>query len=288
MTAPLTTNARLVPRGLAAVIAELELVSPEIVTREGIAEALTAAGDPRADDPARVAAVVDGLRRHGWLLPLRPRGVWEFAPASRSGPFRSGDPFTEMRAALSVRPGLQAAIAMESAAFRRGLAEHPPVPDVLVIPKGLPPHSVLSLRSYRLVRLDLPEEATTQVRGLYMHTVAALVASMAWRPTEYGDWPNVRTWLPDAAARLAAANPGLPDGGLTGRGGLISLLKDAPHAAWARAAYLLRAGAQPAAAEAVLAAAPSRAPGPFYLGPRSRGAQYDHTTGVYDAMLVTG
>jgi AbiEi antitoxin C-terminal domain len=285
MDARLTSpTARPISRRLAGVVAELELMAPETVTRNEIAAALEATGES-APDRGQIDAIIDSLRRYGWLLPLRTRGVWEFAPANRSGAFRSGDPFTELRAALAAHPTMRAAIAMESAAFRRGLAQHPPEPDVLVVPKAT--RAVGALRAYRLVRLDLPPTATTIEDDVPMHTVAALLASMAWQPRGYGDWPNVATWLPNAAARLAAASPPPEDAGITGTHGLLGLLARASHAAWARAAYLLRTGDQPAAATAVLAAAPASSSGPVYLGPRDRRGRYDRATGVYDSLIVS-
>ena len=121
-----STGGRPVPRRLAGVLAELELLASETVRREDIAAALEATGTPGPVEASAIEAVIDGLRRAGWLLPLRTRGVWEFAPASRSGPFGSGDPFTELRGGLGQPAHLNAAVAMESAAFLRRLTEPPP------------------------------------------------------------------------------------------------------------------------------------------------------------------
>ena len=82
------------------------MLAPETVDRAMVQFALQSVGDPQAEIPDRVEAVIDGLRRSGWLLPMRTRGVWEFAPASRSGAFRSGDPFTELRAFLRRKTGV--------------------------------------------------------------------------------------------------------------------------------------------------------------------------------------
>jgi hypothetical protein len=174
----------------------LELLAPEVVIVDDLREAVRATGDARADDDAYVYGVIDRLRRYGWLLPLRTRGTWEFAPAARSGAFRSGDPFTELRAYLTRHTDHSAAIAMESAALRLGYATHPPVREVLAVDEDAPRYGALS--TYRLVRVDLGPDATGVFEGLACHTVEGLLVAIAVKPTGYHDWPNVAQWLPDA------------------------------------------------------------------------------------------
>jgi len=280
-------TARPVPRSLSAVLAELELLAPETVDRALIERVLSAAGDPKAASRSRVDDVIDRLRRAGWLLPMRTRGVWEFAPASRSGAFRSGDPFTELRAYLQRHPEDPAAVAMESAAFRRGLAQHPPSREVIAVDSAVRRDGALG--SYRLVTVTRGPRAATLVDGVPTHTVEALLVAMACKPGGYRDWPNVGLWIADAAAQIANA-PTLntmdgADAAARGVRGAIELLQPAPVAAWARAAYLLRAAQQPDAAHVLLEAAPGRPTGPVYLGPRTQAKTYDATTGVYDALL---
>jgi hypothetical protein len=281
-------TARPVPRSLSSVLAELELLAPETVDRTLMAQVLSAAGDPEAASPARVDDVIDRLRRAGWLLPLRARGVWEFAPANRSGAFRSGDPFTELRAYLLRHPEDPAAVAMESAAFRRGLAQHPPSREVIAVDSSVRRDGALG--SYRHVRLTLGPRATTPRDGVPTHTVEALLVAMACKPGGYRDWPNVGLWLADAGSQIAdgagrALTGEASDNAARGVTGVLELLGNAPVAAWARAAYLLRAAHEPDVARALLEAAPGRPSGPVYLGPRNQAKTYDAATGVYDALL---
>lgn len=277
-------TARPIPRSVAAVLAELELLAPETVDRTLIGQALAAASDPDAGSPARVDEVIDRLRRAGWLLPLRTRGVWEFAPASRSGAFRSGDPFTELRAYLRHHPQDAAVVAMESAAFRRGLAQHPPSREVIAVDVSVRRDGALG--SYRHVTMTLGPRAWTPCDAVPTHTVEALLVAMASKPGGYRDWPNVGLWLADAGTQITNGPEGDASGlAASGVTGVIELLEEAPIAAWARAAYLLRVGHQPDAARALLAAAPGRPSGPVYLGPRSEAKTYDASTGVYDALL---
>src|ERR1700680_956577 len=98
-------SARPTPPRLAAVVQYLELFQPGILTLQEIQHYLRELG--MDDDPAKIAR---DLQRHGWLLPLRTRGRWEFAPAARAGALPSGDPLVELRATLQ-RRDLPAAVA---------------------------------------------------------------------------------------------------------------------------------------------------------------------------------
>lgn len=279
MTTDLTSlTRRPVSRFLAGVLAELELRAPDVVDVELVREAVEAAGEP--GDREHVLAVIDGLRRKGWLLPLRTRGMWEFAPAARSGAFRSGDPFTELRAYLARHPDRTATVAMESAAFRLGLASHPPSREVLAVGPDVLPDGAMT--GFRLVRLELGPAAAGEYDGLACHTVEGLVVEMAAKPAGYRDWPNVGQWLADAAARVKVFD---------GDGSMQSLLRGRPAAAWARAAYLLKSGGQGQSAVRLLEAGPGQPTGPVYLGPRpskdddQRSALWDQEMRVYDSVL---
>ena len=86
-------ESRSVPSRLASVVEALELDQPRVVTvadLEGLSRSsgLSISG----------VALGYGLRRLGWLLPLRTRGVWEFAPAARAGRCSAGGPHIELRA----------------------------------------------------------------------------------------------------------------------------------------------------------------------------------------------
>lgn len=301
-----TQTARPIPRSIAGVLGELELLSPQTVTRDLISRIL--ANDPdgrgRPTDP-----VIDTLRRCGWLLPLHTRGVWEFAPAARSGAFTSGDPFLELRAHLERHPHTVAAVAMESAAFVHALAEHPPARDVLAVSPGTPREGAMSC--YRLVPLNLGPTSMTDVDDTPIHTIEALLVSMAIRPSGFRDWPNVTTWLNEAGTRVLRQTVDEPRGseanfsgasrelslandppselrqGCQGLAGCLALIRGFPTASWARFAYLLRrAGYEDAAAE-VLEQVPTVLSGPVYLGPRTPNAHYDPVTHVMDSLLGT-
>lgn len=276
-------TARPVPRSVASVLAELELLAPDVVDRDVLHRAMQAAGDSRADAPGGVDRVIDTLRRAGWLLPLRARGLWEFAPANRSGAYGSGDPLLLLRAFLTRRPDAPVAVAMESAALRLHLAQHPPSREVVAVGEGV--YAEGALKEFRTVVLDLGRRAVRPVEGLPVHTVEALLVSMGIKPAGYRDWANVELWLSQAAAEVVSREAP-PDGSAaSGVPGVVELLEGRPLAAWARVAYLLRLAEQEQAARQILTAAPGTPSGPVYLGPRGRPATYDALTHVYDSLV---
>src|SRR5580658_2370175 len=115
------TQRRPVPASLAPVVEELELRQPAVVTRLLLAEILT-----QTQVSLTPAAAAERLVRLGWLLPLRTRGVWEFAPAARAGRYRAGDPWIELRALLAHSQDVPVAVAFESAVWELGHSSHQP------------------------------------------------------------------------------------------------------------------------------------------------------------------
>ena len=98
---PHRQSPRAIPSRLGAVVEYLELFQPKILTADALGSYLRELGIRQ--DPAKVA---HDLQRLGWLLPLRTKGRWEFAPGARAGALPSGDPFVELRATLQRRHDL--------------------------------------------------------------------------------------------------------------------------------------------------------------------------------------
>src|SRR5262245_25077663 len=149
-----TTTTRSVPASTAPVLEELELDQPNLVTAELLRDLAA-----RRHVEVPVDELVERLRRHGWLLDLTTRGVWEFAPGARAGALGSGDPFIELRATLLRRPELPVAIAGESAAWLQGLSGRPPGRHVIAAPPKLElPPALARFRTVRqLARLSYDE-----------------------------------------------------------------------------------------------------------------------------------
>ena len=239
----------------------LELDQPRVVTRDDL-ERL--ARDSGVGWPGEVA--LQRLRERGWLLDLKTRGVWEFAPAARAGAYGAGDPLIELRATLARRPDAPFAVAAESAAYLLGYASRRPHPDVVSAPRGvtLPP----ALRQYRVVRWVAHVQLAEHDK-LPVWPPSSLVAFMATRPSRYHDWPNVGEWLSRAAAATTVDD-------------LHRELDDRARSAWARAAYLMDIGGQAERAREILASAPSGS-GPYYLGPRDRAGRHAQAFDVIDS-----
>ena len=72
---------------LAAVVEELELDQPVVVTADDLSGIVARHG---LGTPVKVIAA--RLRGAGWLLPTPQRGVWEFAPGAHAGAIGHGDP----------------------------------------------------------------------------------------------------------------------------------------------------------------------------------------------------
>ena len=257
------TTARSSTPSLSRLLELLELEQPRVVTREDLEDWAREAG---ITWPINV--VLQRLRERGWLLDLKTRGVWEFAPAARAGAYGAGDPLIELRATLARRPEAPFAVAAESAAYLLGYASRRPAREVVSAPSGVtvPP----ALRVYRVVRWTA-RAPLAEREGLPVWSPTTLIASLATRPSLYRDWPNAGEWLGVAAAAA--------DGDL-----LRMELEGRSRAAWARAAYLLDSGGLTAAAAELLEEAPAGT-GPYYLGPRDRAGRHSR---VFDVIDSTG
>ncbi len=259
-------KSRSAPASVAGVLSELELEQPQVVTREQLSEF---AG--RAGVPLPVSTVAERLVRHGWLLPLRTRGTWEFAPGSRAGPIGSGDPFVEVRATLARRPGFSVTVGYDSAAWLQRLTSRSPAKHVLSIPPAASvPHA---LRGFRVTRVQASLEPD-EVRGLPVWRVESLVALIGVRPSAFRDWPNIDEWLNIAVSRV--------DQGL-----LVAELEGRPRSAWMRTGYLVETGGHTPLADHIRDMAPPGS-GPFYLGPRDAVSRYNKKWDVYDSLLRHG
>lgn len=260
------TTARLIPMSIAALLEELELDQPRLVTTDDVADLRRRTGGTASTD-----YLVAQLLKNGWLLPLTTRGVWEFAPAARAGAFSSGDRFIELRATLRKRPTLPVAVAAESAAWLLGLAGRVPARDVISAPDGLV--VPVAVRAFRLVRRP-PRLDPIERDGLPCWSILSLLAIMADRPTTYRDWPNVSEWLADACADLSFEP-------------LADELVDRPRSAWARLGYLVATGGRDDIADTLMTLAPA-GKGPYFLGRRDRTGHHDRRFDVIDSALTQG
>jgi hypothetical protein len=256
-------SARAIPSRLSAVLECLELFQPKTLTVDELGIHLTELGIE--GDPAKIA---HDLQRLGWLLPLRTKGRWEFAPAARAGALPSGDPFMELRATLQ-RRDLPVVLAYDSAAWLQGLSARQPNKHVLATypsQKKLPP----ALSNFRVTRIWGALEPE-QKDNLPVWRVATLLAKMAIVPHYFRDWSNVLEWLEEAFKRADIAD-------------LQRELDNAPDTARVRLAYLAdRANFKHVANELIHSARPRSL---TYLGrDRTRGS-FVRDYNLIDSLLV--
>jgi hypothetical protein len=259
----LRMTVRSVPASTAPILEELELEQPTLVTA-----ALLGALAARRDIDVPIDELVERLRHRGWLLDLKTRGVWEFAPAARAGSIGSGDPFIELRATLLRRPDLPAVVAAESAAWLQGLSGRPPSRHAIAVPAKLelPP----ALGAFRAVRHPAQLQAEV-IDGLPTWRVESLLVLMAAKPGLYRDWRNVAEWLAEAMERIDDDR-------------FREELVGRRRSTWARTAYLAARGGRGELAQELIGTAPPGT-GPYYLGPRDRSGQYDSRFDVIDSYL---
>lgn len=179
---------RSLPASLAPIVEGLELRQPKVVTSSLLAQIAEETGSH-----LKVSAIAERLVRRGWLLPLRTRDSWEFAPAAHAGPYGWGDPWIELRALLNHHPTAPVAVAFESAIWQMGFTTHQPTKPVLAHRPGWHPPRGISARTVTYEwRLPLAE-----IDGLPVWQPATAIVAAADRPTAQGDWHNADDWLPE-------------------------------------------------------------------------------------------
>ena len=258
------TAERNVTKRLAPLVQQLELEQPRIVTREQLQSWATSVG---LDWPVQIT--VRRLREAGWLLDLKTRGVWEFAPGDRAGAFGSGDPLIELRATLAHRPSLPLSVGAESAAYLLGLVSRRPDVEVIGAPDGVRLPKALS--DMRLVGWT-PKARRVVKEGLPIWSVDTLLVFMGAKPSMYRDWPNVGEWLRQGVGRANVQS-------------IVEELQGRSPGTWARVAYLLSKGGKELEAKQLLGSAPP-GKGPFYLGRKSGSVRYDARFDVVDTFDV--
>lgn len=253
---------RSLPESVAGVVQELELRQPAVVTRTLLRDIALALG---VEVPEK--SLADRLVRLGWLLPLRKRGTWEFAPAVRAGRYPSGDPWIELRAVLEHEPDAPVAVAFDSAIWELGHSKHQPTRPVLAHRREWRSPKALDMR---LVTFEwrLPTRA---IRGLPIWREATVLVAAAERPAAQGNWANADDWLPETL-RSVTLDEVLDEA--TGR--TVSTL--------ARLGYLAEWSGRDDIADEVETLLPARLPVTF-IGPREQRDRWSRRWHVYDALL---
>jgi hypothetical protein len=256
-------TARQLPASLAPLVQELELRRPRVVTDLALAEAIEAAGSQLDADVA-----AERLVKSGWLLPLRTRRSWEFAPAARAGRLSAGDDWIEVRALLAHDPGAPIAVGFESAVWLLGFSSHQPSTPVYAHrAQWRPPRSLGHLRS---VTFDWRLPAVVR-GGLPVLQAATVVVAAAARPHLQGDWANADDWLPEA---FRATTPN----------DVLSEASGRAAATLIRLGYLAEWSGREDVADLVAVGLRGRLP-VSYLGPRDRPRRWANRWRLYDSLL---
>lgn len=253
---------RSIPSSLAPIIEELELRQPSIVTSSLLNEIMSL-----AQLHLTAGLLAERLVRLGWLLPLRSRDAWEFAPGARAGAFGAGDAWIELRALLEHHPQSPVAVAFESAIWELGHSSHQPQSSVIAHRKNWRPPKALGTRA---VSFDW-RVAPRSVRGLPVWTEATTLVAASVRPSAQGNWANGDDWLP-GTFRAAIVDDVLTEA----RGRSVTAL--------ARLGYLAEWADRGDIAERIEKMLPSRLPVTF-LGPRDAKNRWNKRFRVYDANL---
>jgi hypothetical protein len=214
-------------------------------------------------------AMVERLVRYGWLLPLRSRDAWEFAPAARAGRYPAGDPWIELRALLAHEPDAPVAVAFESAVWELGHAIHQPTRPVLAHRREWRPPRALGARTATF-DWHLP---TRSLRGLPVWSEATIVVAAAGRPAAQGNWANADEWLLETFQALTLAD-------------VLTEADSRNISTLARLGYLAEWSGRGDIADEVEALLPCQLP-VTSLGPRDRRDRWSRRWGVYDSILPT-
>lgn len=256
----MTASARSLSRGLAHLVADLELRQPTLVTLDQLTDL---AKEARLQTPAKVLAA--RLRTAGWLLPTAQRGVYEFAPGAHAGPYGHGDPFIDLRAALLA--GHQPAVlALRSALWLHGLADRAPDRHEIAVPIGADvPEPIRRRMRVTHFSSHLPAAALEE---LPVQQPATILVQIATKPGDVRGWPAFAEALAELAARSSVED-------------LDRELTQRPSTVRPRLAYLL-SGVDAHLAESVQ---PSRPATVTWFGPSRVSRRFDSRFNVADGLL---
>jgi AbiEi antitoxin C-terminal domain len=256
---------RSVPATLAPILETLELRRPHVVTRALLGEIAEETSVSLA-----VPVIAERLVRLGWLLPLRTRDAWEFAPAARVGRYRSGDPWIELRALLAHDPDAPVAVGAESAVWELGHTPRQPGRAALAHRPGWRPPKSLDARTVRTESFDwrLPP---VEIRGLPVWTESTIVVAAAHRPASHGDWANADVWLPETFRDAELDN-------------VLTEVRGRTLTTMVRLGYLAEWAGRPDIAGHVAELLPDQLP-VTYLGPRDRRDRWIKKWRLYDGLL---
>lgn len=249
---------------LAPVIEHLELEADTLVTLEDLIAL-------RPDVPeSTIRGMASELVQRGWLRPLKAKGAYEFIPGAAAGPYPSGDPWLELRAALKLSPGMKAHVGLASAAWILGYRERSPGRQVVFATRDPKPPPSLS-QTYDLVKTARNRMfGSNDIRGVPVASIERIYLEAAWRT----DKLDVRTDVRWISRLISNADPQVVVEYLE----LLSI-----KSVWARAGYLAEIIGNPETAEQIRVRSPISG-GPYYFGNTKRTDYFVVKWNLYDNM----
>lgn len=245
---------------LGAVVEELELEQPVIVTSARLAEIIANLGI--ATEPKIVA---HRLRQGGWLLPTGVRGSWEFAPGAHAGPYGRGDPLGVLKAIVAQFPGVEMMLSGSTAAWALKFADRATPTLEVALPVGQRAPKTLARAAH--VSHFTPVLPPVHAKGLTCLRQESLLVSLVDGPAKVRSWAGVLEWLPELASFL---EPEL----------VLQEMEERPAATRIRGGYLLQ-GLRPDIASQLRDAVGPR----IWFGPRERLRRYDNAWKINDTIL---
>jgi len=252
--------ARSIAPSIAPLIEALELDAPTVVTTIELSRMV---GELGLTTPPRVA--IQRLAAQGWLLPSGVQGAWEWAPGAHAGPYGHGDPFITLRAQLAVRPDLQAAVGLESAAWLHGAADRAPEQHRVVVRPG--ERTPAALRRTYDTAVHEWRQPTVTIGGVPVIPPAGVLVHFADAPAAVRNWGLGLEAVPALLDRC-------------GHDDLAVELRGRPHATLVRFAYLVEPFDP-----GLIAGLGIEAGGTVWFGPRRAARRWDRRWNVADTVL---
>jgi hypothetical protein len=272
---------RRVPRWAAMLIGRLAQDQPEVLTREDLSGYLMEVGADRG-----VEGAIRDLVKLRWLRASRRNGVWLFVPPGETS---VGDPYVDLRAWIA-RDAAIFALAGEAAAWHLGYLDRRhagPIP--MWIPEGVVPPFGLR-RSVSVVRLGWGADMAAKLQPtrsflrqrqfdvtdwaarLPAFGPEALLVQLAVRPSSFRPWMDLVSHLKQFVSDCNSET-------------VTELLDGKTVSAWQRGAYLLHAGGNTDAAQAVMSACPQRRLVHVTLGKEADGVHVPEF-GITDRLVL--
>ncbi len=252
---------RTISKSMAGILEDLELDNKTYVTLEELTE--LAKKHAVQTEPSMIAS---RLKKSGWLLPTKQRGVWEFASAAMAGPYSKNDPLKEIKAFQLLHPKIKSFVCLQTAAWALGLADR------------VPAHKELAFE--QILRKQIPDDIAVykysptidirEVRGVSCLAPESILVHIATKPDIVKSWESVMEWLPDVVYE-------------TEKAAILTEISERTDSVKRRTGYLLQ-GMYPDAADAIYDSIPKPV-SKIRFGTRKQSIRNDEKWKISDTAL---